>query len=135
MKEKLDSFIAKILPLAAYFIVGVLATLVEWIFFYLFNSICSFHYQLATILAIVISTFSNWMFGRIIVFQKAEKKNLFVEIAKIYLASIVGLLLNMLIMWFLVEKNNIAELIAKIIATCIVFAYNYLIRKLVIYKK
>ena len=38
------------------------------------------------------------------------------------------------IMFSTVEKIGLAEMLSKIIATGIVFAWNFLIRKLVIYK-
>ena len=131
----LKSLLTKLLPILSYLIVGALATIVEWTFFYLFNNVCNLHYQVATVIAIVISTFSNWMFGRLLTFRNAEKKSLIAEISKIYLVSIVGLLLNMFLMWIFVEKIDLTEMISKIIATCIVFSYNYSIRKFFIYKK
>ena len=117
-----------------YLLVGALATLVEWGFFFLFNSVCRFHYQLATVLAIAISTFSNWLFGRLLTFRTAERKNVVGEIAKIYAVSVIGLLMNIAIMFVAVEKIGLSEMLSKIIATGIVFAWNFLVRKLVIYK-
>ena len=122
------------LQLFLYLIVGGLATLVEWGFFFLFNSVCRFHYQLATVLAITISTFSNWAFGQLITFRMAERKNVVGEITKIYAVSVIGLLINMAIMFIAVEKIALAEMLSKIIATGIVFGWNFLVRKLVIYK-
>lgn len=133
--DNIKTLFFKFLPLISYFFVGLLATLVEWIFFYLFDNVIGFHYQAATVLAIVISTFANWFFGRLITFRNAEKGNVILEIAKIYLVSIVGLLINMLLMWIFVEKAGVKEMYSKMITTCIVFAYNFLIRKLVVYRK
>lgn len=49
--------------------------------------------------------------------------------------SIIGWLANMLLMYVMVEKLVIFQMFAKIVATGVVFIYNYLIRKVVIYKK
>ena len=89
----------------------------------------------STILAMVVSTFSNWLFGRLWTFRNAEKQNIWLEIGKVYAAAAVGILLNLLIMRILVGTVGIQDMVAKIIATIIVFAYNFLIRKLVIYRK
>ena len=83
----------------------------------------------------VVSTFSNWLFGRLWTFRNAEKQNIWLEIGKVYAAAAVGILLNLLIMRILVGTVGIQDMVAKIIATIIVFAYNFLIRKLVIYRK
>ena len=58
----------------------------------------------------------------------------------IYATSVIGLLLNWLIMWFAIDclrmlgLPSAPEMLAKIIATGVVFFWNFIIRKLVIYK-
>ena len=115
-----------------YLIVGGIATVSEWVFFFVFDK-CHIHYAIATTLAYLLATFVNWFAGRILVF-KDSKQSLAKEIASVYVASIIGLLLNLLIMWVAVDVFSFNEMISKIAATAIVFAYNFLIRKLVIYK-
>lgn len=135
MKHKFKNFLAKISPLLLYFLVGGCASIVEWLCFFLLHIILCLHYQIATIIAIVFSTFSNWGFGRLFLFKRKENVGLIVEIGKIYLASIVGLVFNMVLMWLFIDKFMLNEMISKIIATGVVFVYNYLIRRLYIYKK
>ena len=88
--------------------------MVEWVFFWLFESLLHVQYLVATVLAIVISTFSNWLFGRLWTFKDSKKGNVLAEIGKIYVASIVGLLLNLLIMWALVDGAGLIEMLSKI---------------------
>ena len=106
MKRLLNKYMG---GLFGYLIVGGLATIVEWVGF--------------------------WLFGRLLVFRGKQNRSLLGEILSVYLASVVGLLLNLLIMFVLVQLLTVGRMPAKIIATILVFAYNYLIRKLVIYKK
>lgn len=115
-----------------YLIVGGIATISEWIIFYLLDKLL-LHYAVATTIAYILSTFINWSAGRILVF-KESKQSLFKEILSIYLASIVGLLLNLLIMWITVDLLSANEMLSKIIATALVFFYNFIIRKVLIYK-
>lgn len=117
-----------------YLIVGGLATLVEWGVFWVFDDALKIHYLVATAIAFIFSTFANWLFGRILMFQRGESMSLIREIASIYLTSIVGLLLNLVIMFVLVRFLSIHEMVSKVIATVLVFAYNYVVRKKVIYK-
>ena len=116
-----------------YLIVGVIATLTEWIFFYLGNELLLLHYTIATVIGYIISTFINWLAGRIIVFKKSNK-TIVAEIVSIYLSSIIGLGLNLLIMYISIDILSIGDMLSKIIATGIVFFFNYLFRKLYIYK-
>ena len=131
MKQFLDKYMG---GLFGYLIVGGLATIVEWAGFWLFSEKLSIEYLLATALAFAISTFANWLFGRLLVFRGKQQQSLLREILSVYLASIVGLLLNLLIMFLLVQLLGVEKMIAKM-ATVLVFTYNYLVRKLIIYRK
>jgi putative flippase GtrA len=116
-----------------YLIVGGLATLVEWGAFYELNQRLTVHYMAATALAFALSTFANWGFGRLILFR-VSNQNTWFELVKIYAVSIIGLLFNIGIMYVEVDKLMMDEMLSKMIATGIVFIWNFLIRKLVIYK-
>ena len=132
MKQFLDKYMG---GLFGYLIVGGLATIVEWAGFWLFSEKLSIEYLLATALAFAISTFANWLFGRLLVFRGKQQQSLLREILSVYLASIVGLLLNLIIMFLLVQLLGVEKMIAKMAATVLVFTYNYLVRKLIIYRK
>lgn len=116
-----------------YVIVGGVATISEWAMFFVLGKV-SMHYAVATAIAYILSTFVNWLAGRILVFKESNQPFI-KEILSVYLASIVGLLFNLLIMWVAVEFLDINEMFSKIAATAIVFIYNFLVRKLLIYKQ
>lgn len=115
-----------------YLIVGGGATLVEWVLFHFLNGRFKIHYMISTSIAFAISTFANWAFGRLLMFQ--ANQSVFKELVKIYLTAIAGLLMNLVIMWLAIEQFGIDEMLSKIIATGIVFFWNFLIRKFLIYK-
>jgi len=123
---------------ASYFVVGLLATFVEWGFYYLFDPVLHLNTYVAVALSFVFSTFANWAFGRLLTFKNAENQGLLKELAAIYGASVIGLLLNEIIMYvllsFVFPDSSFYKMAAKIIATGIVFFWNFLIRDLVIYK-
>lgn len=118
--------------LILYLIVGGIATIVEWAMFYLLDSIGSINYALATTIAFAVSTFANWAAGRLILFKGTG--HLFAELAKIYMTSIAGLFMNLLIMWIAIDVIGIPNFLSKVIATGIVFFWNFIIRKLLIYR-
>lgn len=115
-----------------YLIVGGIATLVEWACFWLFSQVVNINYLVATALAFIVSTFANWLAGKLIMFK--EWKNIFTELVKIYATSVAGLLFNLLLMWVMVDKIGLHEMLSKIIATGIVFMWNFLVRKYLIYR-
>lgn len=118
---------------ALYVVVGGIATATEWAVFYLLD-LCGIYYLAAVTVSYILSTFVNWLAGRLLVF-KTHSLSVWREILSIYLASTVGLLMNLLIMWIAVDVFKFGEMPSKIAATGIVFAYNFIIRKCLIYKK
>ena len=118
---------------ALYVIVGGIATVTEWAVFYLLD-MSGLYYLAAVTVSYLISTFVNWLAGRLLVF-KTRNISVLREILSVYLASIVGLLMNLLIMWIAVDLLKFSEMPSKVAATGLVFAYNFIVRKYLIYKK
>lgn len=118
----------------SYLFVGACATVVEWGAFWIFCPLMKIQYLIATSMAFIISTFANWLLGRILTFKGGSKLGIKKELIAVYMASMIGLLLNLIIMYILVHAFTISSMISKIIATGVVFFYNFLIRKRVIYK-
>lgn len=118
--------------LALYLIVGGLAAIVEWVGFYVLSELLGIHYMLSTAAAFIVSTFTNWVFGRLLLFHASWSP--WKELLQIYLVSSVGLLLNLIIMWVACETLGLKKLIAKVLATGLVFFWNFFIRKFAIYK-
>lgn len=115
-----------------YVIVGGIATVAEWAVFYVLSFFV--FYTAATAIAYIISTFVNWLVGRLLVFKKREKGTAFGEIVAVYSTSAVGLLLNLGIMFLLVNLCAVSAMLAKMLATGIVFFFNFAVRKFFIYK-
>jgi putative flippase GtrA len=121
--------------LSAYFLVGGAAAIVEWASFFLFNKVISFHYIVATTFAFVIATYVNWVLGKRTLFRASNLTlNKAQEFSAIYLVSLIGLLWNVLIMFLLIERYMFDEMLSKVLATGIVFVWNFILRKKFIYK-
>lgn len=134
MREKQTNAMKEnIRQLIIYLFVGGCATIVEWSVFYVLRHPIHMHYMLATAIAFILSTFANWIVGKWLLFQQKQNK-IWKELIKIYATSAAGLLMNLLIMWIAIDLIGIQDMIAKIIATGIVFFWNFLVRKLLIYK-
>ena len=125
MKEEIKKFIS-------YFFVGGMAALVEWGTFALFDMFTS--YMIATIVAFVIATLANYILGKIMTFKNYKKSKK--DIISVFIVSGIGLLMNMGLMYLFVNIIKIPyRIISKIIATGIVFFWNYISRRIFIYKE
>lgn len=124
----------------SYFCVGGASAIVEWIMFILFANVLKINYLLATCLAFVFSTTTNWLLGRSWTFRSSKRYigRGIVEIVLIFLVSGIGLIFNLGLMYLFVSvlrmDTPVLKAISKIISTGIVFIWNFLIRKLVIYR-
>ena len=123
----------------SYFGVGGVSALVEWAVFSLLEYTLNLPYLLATVLAFLVSTTTNWLLGRRFTFKGAELgKKKAKEAFLVFLVSAIGLGMNLGLMYLFVDvfgmKTNLMKTIAKILSTGIVFIWNFLSRKLWIYK-
>lgn len=126
----------------SYLLVGGAATLVEWFFFYILTRPFSLDQNLAFTIAFIISTAVNQLLGRLLTFKhselkrktKSKKLNLVKETSLIYFVAIIGYLMNLGILDALTYLLSMNSMIAKMIATAIVFFWNFFSRKLGIYK-
>ncbi|WP_167958657.1 GtrA family protein [Anaerosporobacter faecicola] len=133
MKQRISKN-AEIKQFLSYVFVGGCATVVEWGAFWIFCPLMKMQYLLATSLAFIISTFTNWLLGRRFTFKRGTNSGIKKELIAVYIASVFGLAFNLIIMFILVHAFTINSMVSKIIATGMVFFYNFLIRKRVIYK-
>ncbi len=137
LKELLSSKTVR--QLISYFFVGGTAALVEWSVFSLLEYLLDLPYLLASVLAFLVSTTVNWILGRTFTFKNsAYQKKKSKEAFLVFAASAVGLVFNLLLMLLFVDvigmSTNFLKIVAKVLATGIVFIWNYLSRKLWIYR-
>lgn len=138
-----------------FLIIGGLATLIDWlvmgIVLYIFDPSLYPHFYnvwigkvgepktIATVIGtgvgFTVSLVFNYLLSVIFVYEdKGNSKTAKGRILFVVL-SVIGLLINMLGMWFGRDVCHINEWITKIIMTIIVLIYNYITRKKIIFKK
>jgi putative flippase GtrA len=126
----------------SYIIVGGTATLVEWGLFFWFVYTLKWNQNVAFSIAYVISTFVNMMMGRLITFRHARvignttsrALNAAKETGLIYLIAGVGYVLNMLLLNFFTAVFHMDSMLAKIVVTGMMLIFNFLARKLGVYR-
>ena len=131
---------ANIKQFISYFFVGGVAAIVEWVMFFIFANVLQINYFVSTVIAFIFSTTANWILGRITTFKdnNTYKDKKAKEAFLVFVVSAIGLLFNLILMYLFVTvmgfDSSSGKTLSKIAATGIVFIWNFLIRKLVIYK-
>lgn len=116
--------------LTLYFVLGGLLTLLEWVGFWMLVYLCGVHYLIANVLLFIIFVPLTMVVFRKAVFKKDKRKN---ELSKTFVINIIGLLINSLILWLLVEFISLESLVAKILTSFLVAFYSFFARKILIY--
>ena len=110
-------------------IVGGIATLIDFVCLYIFKEFLNFNVILANTLSFIISVTYNYIASITWVFDTNKNKNKKVQFILFIIFSIVGLIINNIILYILTDKLNIYYLISKVVATLIVMVFNFVTRK------
>lgn len=112
-------------------IVGVVATVLDFLVLYVLADFIGLHYLTAAALAFVAATLFNYAASMRFVFTSrfsaAEKHQ---ELLLFVTLSVVGLGLNQVLMWLFVDQVVLHYLVAKVAATVFVMAWNFISRKI-----
>ena len=85
---------------------------------------------IANTLAFCIATTYNYIASVRWVFNVNDSKNKKKTFITFIIFSMLGLILNDLIMWFFIELFNLFYILAKLIATVFVMIFNFVTRKI-----
>jgi putative flippase GtrA len=122
-----------LVQLFRYVFVGGAAFAVDFGLLWALKEFAHLHYLIAATLSFAAGLTTNYLLSTRWVFNRAKMKSKTAEFAIFTLIGIVGLLLNDLIMWFFTEKLALYYLLSKIVATLIVFFWNFLSRKFILF--
>lgn len=110
-------------------IVGVIATLIDFIFLYLFKEVGHFNVVVANSLSFAISVIYNYFASLAFVFDVDKSKGAGRNFVIFMVCSIIGLGLNDLLVWVVTDICHIYYMVSKIIATIFVMIFNFVTRK------
>ena len=111
-------------------IVGGIATVIDFLGIYIFKELFHIPVLISNTLSFIIATVYNYIASVrwvINVDENKDKKKTFVTFI---IFSVIGLILNDLIMWFTIDMFKIYYMIGKLIATCFVMIFNFITRKI-----
>jgi len=115
-------------------VVGGLAFLIDYSILYVLTEFAGLHYLISGGISFTISVIFNYLMSIFWVFETKKDQNKTRQFLIFVILSIIGLGINQIVIWLLVEKLSIHYMIAKIAATAIVMVYNFITRKLIIEK-
>ncbi len=115
-------------------LVGAASFFIDYGLLYLGTTALGFYYLYASAFSFTVSVLVNYWLCAKYVFLQAKKQSR-TQAVLFFAASIVGLGLNQLCLWLLVESCGLYYLLAKIIATGIVTVWNYVTKRWTLQRK
>lgn len=116
-----------------YLVFGVLTTIVSILSYALFTRVLNVNYFISNILSWILSVTFAFITNKIYVFK--SKNNLFYQAIKFYLSRITSLIIELIIMYLLVDILSFNDLISKIFVQFIVIVLNYIFSKVFVFKR
>lgn len=110
-------------------IVGMIATIIDFIFIYIFRDIVGLSILLSNTLSFIISVIYNYIASIIFVFNVDKNKDSKMIFIKFIIFSIIGLIISNIFMELFTNIINLHYLIAKVISTLVVMIFNFITRK------
>ncbi len=112
-----------------YIFTALIAFVIDFSLLYLLTTYLHIFYLLSATLSFLISAMANYLFSIKFVFCKRSSCKISTEICLFLLVTLIGLILNDLILWLITEKIGVFYLCSKIIAGLIVFFWSFFSRR------
>lgn len=116
-----------------YAVVGGIAFIIDWVALYCLTEFGQFHYLAAAAAAFVLGVSTNYLLSLKWVFELRAVNDRSVEFAVFAAIGVVGLGLNELFIWFFTETMAIYYMASKLLATGLVFFWNFYARKVILF--
>lgn len=135
IKKTFKFFTSK--EIITYIIFGVLTTLVNYIVYFICLDKLSWNYLVVNVLAWFVSVLFAYLTNRKWVFESKAKgfKNISVECIMFFASRLTSLGIETVFLKVTVDFMGVDEKISKIIAGIIVIIANYVLSKLVVFRK
>lgn len=118
-----------------YLFFGVLTTVIGIAVFYLFDYILLFDVLLANVLSWIIAVLFAFFTNRTWVFKSGTDSSILRQLLTFYIGRVATLLIEELILLIFVTLLDFNSLAVKILTQIIIIVSNYIISKLIVFKK
>ena len=114
-------------------LVGGTAFVIDYVLLYFCTEFLHIHYLISSIISFTVSVIFNYILSIKWVFDVKKKQDVKVFVIFIIL-SVIGIGINSLIMYVMVEKFGVYYMLSKIVSTAVVMVYNFITRKIFVEK-
>lgn len=111
-------------------IVGVIAFVIDYGFMVLLTEVFNVPYLISTTVSFIISVVFNYFASMRFVFKRKDDMSRRREFIIFIVLSVIGLAINDVFMWLMVDYLYIDYRISKIVVTFIVAVWNFVTRKI-----
>ena len=130
----MKNIIQKNKEIIMYLVFGVLTTVVNIVVYYIFSNLLHMNYLFSNAMAWFLSVLFAYVTNRKYVFD--SKNNQIIKEAISFFGSRLATgIMDMMLMWFLVNFNIVNDVVDKVVVIVIVVILNYILSKLVVFKK
>lgn len=109
-----------------YLLSAIIIVLFELFIFQVIYVITS-SYKVATVISFSLAVVLNWLVSRYFVFN-GSKYVAIKELSLVAFASLIGLVIQLLVIYVSIEKLEILPILAKVLSICFSFVWNYWFR-------
>jgi putative flippase GtrA len=138
MKIPLSVFLGKtdssLIQMIRYTVVGGLAFMFDFGALYFFTEYLHLHYLASAAIAFIIGLLVNYFLSIMWVFNSRVIKSQLYEFAIFLAIGIIGLAFNELLLWVFTSLLLFYYLVSKIITAVLVYLWNFLMRKYILFK-
>lgn len=131
LKDKPDSLIGQLLR---YAVVGGISFVVDYGSLWLLTEKAGLPYLWSAAIAFILGLICNYLLSTAWVFGESRIKNAWGEFLAFAIIGLVGLGLNELIMYGCTDGLGFHYMLSKIVSTGIVFFWNFLARRFLVFK-
>lgn len=134
-RSKLERFYYKNKEFIDYNIVSFICTIVLYLVFFIVDSITKGNYLVANFFSYTISFTLLYILDREVFKSKPRsKRKKAAQVSAFIIVRVIGFPLDSLVLTFLIQYFHLGNLIAKVLASFIMFVYNYTTNKLFVFK-
>ena len=116
------------IKLFRYFCVGGAAAVVDFLLFAFMTKLAGIPWFSSALVSFFLATIFNYVLSVRHVFESGVRFSRHQEIFFVFAVSGIGLTVNQLVLWLLIESGNWEPLIAKLFGTGAVFLWNFIAR-------
>ncbi len=124
-----------IMQIIKFGMVGGLCFLIDYGVMIFLTEVFNINYLISSGISFTVSVIVNYVLSMQFVFETEQDDSAMKKFIIFVVLSIIGLIINQILMWILVDKIGIFYMISKIGATVLVMVYNFVTRKLILEKK